>query len=136
MNAADNPQLQILFDASARDEHTLAFPVADEIFGFHAQQAVEKLYKALITAHGREHSFTHNLKKLHDELALLGESPPNLTLSLDELTEYAIEFRYKSGKPFSAEERDALRASIAVLRAFVGERCDLLKQAKVQVRVP
>jgi len=59
-----------------------------------------------------------------------------LTLSLDELTEYAIEFRYESGKPFSAEERDALRASIAVLRAFVGERCDLLKQAKVQVRVP
>jgi hypothetical protein len=47
MYAADNPQIQQLFDASARDEHTIAFPVPDEVFGFHAQQAVEKLYKAL-----------------------------------------------------------------------------------------
>jgi hypothetical protein len=102
MNAADDPQLQILFDASARDERTLLFPVDDEIFGFHAQQCVEKLFKALITAHRQEHSFTHNLTKLHNELSLLGERLPDLSLSLGDLTEFAIEFRYESGKPFSA----------------------------------
>jgi HEPN domain-containing protein len=110
--------------------------VDDEIFGFHAQQCVEKLFKALITAHGQEHSFTHNLTKLHNELSLLGERPPALSLSLDDLTEFAIEFRYESGKPFSAEQRDAMRASVAALKMFVEERCRLLKEAKVQVRVP
>jgi hypothetical protein len=136
MYAADNPQIQQLFDASARDEDTIAFPVPDEIFGFHAQQAVEKLYKALISAHGVEHAFTHRLTALRDHLAKLGETLPFLPMDLDELSDYAVEFRYESGKPLSMDQRESLRTAVAVLREFVSDRCEQLKQAGVEVERP
>jgi hypothetical protein len=136
MFAADNPQLQDLFDASARDEATIAFPVPDEVFGFHAQQAVEKLYKALITAHGVEHAFTHRLTTLRDHLFKLGETLPVLPMDLDELSDCAVEFRYESGKPFSADERERLRVALAALKDFVSARCEHLKQAGVEVERP
>ena len=76
MYAADNPQIEAFLNASARDEQALAFELPDEIFGFHAQQAIEKLLRALITAHGERHPFTHNIEKLIDQLVALGESLP------------------------------------------------------------
>jgi HEPN domain-containing protein len=136
MYAADNPQIQELLAACARDQKTIAFDVDDEIFGFHAQQAVEKLYKVLITAHGEEHAFTHNLTKLMDHLSLLGEMPPPLPIDLAELSEYAVEFRYESGKPFAPGQREGLRAAVTVLEEFVLDRCEQLKKAGVQVKRP
>ncbi len=38
--------------------------IADSIFGFHAQQAVEKALKAWIAFQGREYPLTHNLARL------------------------------------------------------------------------
>jgi HEPN domain-containing protein len=136
MYAADNPQIQDLFNASARDLRTISFDVDDEIFGFHAQQAAEKLYKALITAHGAEHAFTHNLRKLVEHLTLLQEKPPALPIDLDELSEYAVEFRYESGKPFAPGERDTLRAALMRLEAYVRERADELRRAMTLVKNP
>jgi len=52
MSAAGNLQVQMLFAKSAEDEHTLTLAVRDAIFEFHTQQAIEKLLKALIAAHG------------------------------------------------------------------------------------
>jgi HEPN domain-containing protein len=136
MYAADNPQLQDLFNASSRDLRTIAFDVDDEIFGFHAQQAAEKLYKALITAHGEEHAFTHNLTKLFDHLTRLGEAPPELPIGLEELSEYAVEFRYESGKPFEAGQRKALLAAVHELDRYVRGRADELKRARTLVKNP
>jgi HEPN domain-containing protein len=115
---------------------TIAFDVDDEIFGFHAQQAAEKLYKALITAYGEEHAFTHNLTKLMDHVTRLGEAPPVLPISLEDLSEYAVEFRYESGKPFEAGEREALLAAIQELDTYVRERAEELKRARTLVRRP
>jgi len=53
----------------ARD--TLAF--AEEIFGFHAQQALEKALKAWICLHGIEYPFTHQLARLMTMLNNAGE---------------------------------------------------------------
>jgi HEPN domain-containing protein len=136
MFAADNPQIQELFNASVRDSNTLSFPVHDEIFGFHAQQAVEKLYKVLITAHGVEHAFTHRLTSLRDHLVRLNESMPGLPIDLDELSAYAVESRYESGKPFSTTEREALRSAIQQLENFVRNRCEVLRQAGVLIQRP
>ena len=67
----------------------------DEIFGFHAQQAVEKNLKAWIATLGQEYPLTHNLARL---LALLEEQGAQVGnfWDLTEYTAFAVEFRYGS----------------------------------------
>jgi len=66
---------------------------ADEVFGFHAQQAVEKTLKAWIAVLGQEYPLTHNLARL---LALLEEQGAKVEdlWDLTEYTAYAVEYRY------------------------------------------
>jgi HEPN domain-containing protein len=66
---------------------------ADEIFGFHAQQSVEKTLKAWIAALGQEYPLTHNLARL---LAILEDQAAKVEnfWDLTEYTAYAVEFRY------------------------------------------
>ena len=66
---------------------------ADEIFGFHAQQAVEKTLKAWIAALDQEYPLTHNLARL---LAILEEQGAQVEdfWDLTEYTAFAVEFRY------------------------------------------
>jgi HEPN domain-containing protein len=68
---------------------------ADEIFGFHAQQAVEKTLKAWIAAQGQEYPLTHNLARL---LAILEDEGAQVEdfWDLTEYTAFAVEFRYGS----------------------------------------
>jgi HEPN domain-containing protein len=68
---------------------------ADEIFGFHAQQAVEKALKAWLTLVGVEYPRTHDLEEL---LELLEEhAKPILEAFYDlvDLTDFAVQFRYR-----------------------------------------
>ena len=46
---------------------------ADEIFGFHAQQAIEKALKAWLSARGVEFPLTHELTRLLNLLEKQGE---------------------------------------------------------------
>ena len=67
--------------------------IPDEIFGFHVQQATEKLLKAWIALLGESYPLTHNIETL---LALLAERD-NATEPFRDLTvytPYAVEFRY------------------------------------------
>jgi HEPN domain-containing protein len=66
---------------------------ADEVFGFHAQQAVEKALKAWLAVIGQEYPLTHNLARL---LALLEEQGGEVDefWDLTEYTAYAVEYRY------------------------------------------
>jgi len=66
---------------------------ADEIFGFHAQQAVEKLLKAWITLAGGTFGFTHDLELLLSHLKQLGDDADRFA-DLIELTAFAVQFRY------------------------------------------
>jgi len=75
--------------------------ISDEIFGFHAQQAVEKALKAWILAHDVEHPHIHDLNALLGELKSLGESVAAYQ-SLIELNPFAIQFRYEEGSSMSA----------------------------------
>lgn len=66
-----------------------------EIFGFHAQQTVEKLLKAWLSKIGVRYQKIHDLQIL---FSLLKDNNQNIPLDLEELeelTDFAITFRYE-----------------------------------------
>ena len=68
---------------------------ADEIIGFHAQQAVEKALKAWLAGLGVEYPLTHDIETL---LGLLEEAGCDVApfRELDRYTDFAVLFRYAS----------------------------------------
>jgi HEPN domain-containing protein len=80
---------------------------AEEIFGFHAQQAVEKCLKAWITLFGAEYPRTHDLSFLLSRLESLGERVEEFE-DLVEFNPYAVQFRYEAydnlGMPVDRDE--------------------------------
>src|SRR5208283_4266037 len=68
---------------------------ADEVFGFHAQQAVEKTLKAWIALLGQEYPFIHDLDVLLNRLENQGSDVSALR-SLVELNAFAVQFRYEA----------------------------------------
>jgi HEPN domain-containing protein len=95
-----------LLDLAEKDFKALrgmgdALIFAEEVFGFHAQQAVEKTLKAWLAALGLEYPLTHNLARL---LALLEKQGAGVDefWDLTEYTAYAVEYRY--GALVMAEE--------------------------------
>ncbi|QWR78382.1 HEPN domain-containing protein [Candidatus Magnetomonas plexicatena] len=69
--------------------------VDDEIFGFHAQQAVEKSLKAWITALGHEHTYKHDLRPLIVKLQSLNCDVNGLWEFVD-LNIFAVQYRYET----------------------------------------
>lgn len=69
---------------------------ADEIFGFHAQQAIEKALKAWLSSLSVDFPLTHDLSRL---LGLLEDAGAEMTdyWSLVEFTVYAVQARYEAG---------------------------------------
>jgi HEPN domain-containing protein len=67
----------------------------EEIFGFHAQQAIEKTLKARIALIGAEYPVTHDLSVLLNTLEHLGADVSSLW-DLVEFNVFAVRFRYES----------------------------------------
>lgn len=63
--------------------------------GFHAQQAVEKLIKAVLCLHDVIYPRTHNIVMLLELLRSKGISLPPDAQSLAQLTPFGIAFRYE-----------------------------------------
>ena len=68
---------------------------AEEVFGFHAQQAAEKALKAWIAALGEEYPLTHNLASLLSVLQGLGADVEGFW-ELVEYNPFGVQFRYES----------------------------------------
>jgi HEPN domain-containing protein len=82
-------------DLQALQGMTDSATFADEIFGFHAQQSMEKSLKAWLAVRGVEYPKTHDLRAL---LALLTEHGIDVQ-DLWDLVEYnlfAVQFRYEA----------------------------------------
>lgn len=93
--------------------------IADDLIGFHLQQAAEKLMKAVLAAHAVEFRRTHDLIDLADVLTEAGFSPPSETRGLDALNPFAVEARYDFLPPSSAPlDRLAARSQIRSLRVW------------------
>jgi HEPN domain-containing protein len=82
----DLKALQGMFDADT---------FADEIFGFHAQQAVEMALKAWLTLVGVEYPRTHDLEELLELLEEHAEPILEAFYDLVDLTDFAVQFRYR-----------------------------------------
>ena len=116
---------QALLDMARKDARALAGMTdretfADEIFGFHAQQATEKALKAWCARRGIEYPLTHDLSEL---IALLREDGCDVDALEDLLrfNAFAVLLRYEALEeepPFFERKRvigeiDALLAHVA-----------------------
>ena len=102
---SDRKQAHLLLAAAERDLAALrgmkdATVFADEIFGFHVQQAVEKLFKAWLALLGETYPTTHNLARLLEMLNAHNTAAERFA-ELVEFTPYAVQFRYAPGEPDS-----------------------------------
>ena len=117
---------RVLLDKARHDEYVLErfahdAGAADETSGFHAQQAVEKLLKAVLAGRGLVYPRTHRLAELPDLTRDHGIDVPAEFEVVRHLTPFAVEYRYE----FLAEEverplnRQAVREQVRRLRAWV-----------------
>jgi hypothetical protein len=122
----DNAQIEELSRASSDDEIVLSLPVPDRIFGFHAQQVIEKLLKMLILGNRKRHEFTHDLLALCVAVEDLGEILPAVPFPIADLTDFAAGFLYTSPRELSPTERDQIRETVRILREHVHARLAVL----------
>ncbi len=66
----------------------------DDVVGFHAQQAVEKCLKAVLSLHQIPFRKTHDLGELIDLLSDAGKPTPPEANEIDFLNPFAATFRY------------------------------------------
>ena len=69
-------------------------PFADEVFGLHAQQAIEKALKSWLALLGIEYPRTHNIAVLLSSLEDHGVDVENLR-TLDQYNSFAVQYRYE-----------------------------------------
>jgi len=71
---------------------------ADEIFGFHVQQAAEKLLKAWLALRGQTDPLSHDLAALLDMLSVGGVDVADFDELVD-YTPYAVRLGYATADP-------------------------------------
>lgn len=97
---SDLEEARTLFEAAERDLSALRgmdapAVFADEIFGFHVQQAAEKLLKSWLAWLGESYPMTHNISRLVRLLQNLDATAAQFR-PLNEYSVYAVQFRYGS----------------------------------------
>ena len=122
MSVAKNPYITTLLQASARDERSLQFDLDSEVFGYLAQQAVEKLLKVLILVTGSNYEYTHDVEVLVQSVISGGETVPFTPFPIVDLTDFGVLFRYTEPKQLTAAEREQIRATVRILRQHVDAR--------------
>ena len=108
---SDLKQARVLLEAAENDVSALrgmgdAAVFADAIFGFHVQQAAEKLFKAWLALLGAAYPLTHDLEEL---LEMLSAREPDAARfdALIDYGPYAVQLRYAGAGPGAAPlERD------------------------------
>jgi HEPN domain-containing protein len=81
----------------------------DEVFGFHCQQAAEKLLRALLSAAGGTFRKTHDLAVLLNSLSEAGVQLPTEFEAIDALTPFGSVYRYEDLDSMAVFDRRAAR---------------------------
>ena len=125
LHTSDVKCARMLLDAATRHVDTLRVlyrsdEVPDEVFGFHVQQAAEKLLKAWIALLGDVYPPTHDIEELLNLLASRGVAVKFFG-GLVGLTPYAVEFRYAGVDPDAEPfDREGVLALVQALLEWVG----------------
>ena len=103
---SDPKQARVLLDSAGRDVSALHgmsddAVFADEIFGFHVQQAAEKLFKAWLALLGETYPLAHDLSELLEMLMARRPEAARFHALID-YTPYAVQLRY--GVPDAAAQ--------------------------------
>lgn len=93
--------------------------IEDDLLGFHAQQAAEKMLKALLAARGVDYPKTHNLRVLIELLSGEEIRLPEKLANIDRLTQFGTTFRYDSISIADGSDRAIWLGWIRDPRAFV-----------------
>jgi HEPN domain-containing protein len=83
--------------------------IADEIIGFHIQQAIEKSLKAVLLRRTIDYPHTHNLRLLIDLCRNNNIKIPSAFLEVDIFNRFAVQWRYDllPANPPAALNREA-----------------------------
>lgn len=108
-------------DAYLLDKIIEDINASDEIFGFHAQQAAEKMLKALLLKLDSSFAQTHRIADLIDLVNRKGLAFPERLDELRNLTPFAVIFRYDSLPEENQEpvDRIQIRSLIKELKIWV-----------------
>jgi HEPN domain-containing protein len=120
-------QALLLLRKAAQDEALLdavidSAGVSDEIFGFHCQQAAEKMLKALLSDLAVRFRKTHELGALIALIESSGHAIPQEFADLDMLTPFGAVYRYEDFDAELALDRGRARQWLRSLRAYVEEK--------------
>ena len=117
---ADHNEAQSLLLAARKDWQALdgmrdETVFADEIFGFHAQQAVEKTLEAWLALSGVEYPRTHDISLLLSALRL--QEQDGMCITLLEFNPYAVQFRYTAFRDWrTVKSAEAIKCVEELLR--------------------
>ncbi len=124
--------VEILLHKASQDEFTIAKLSSDpdspdEVIGFHAQQATEKILKAVLSFHGVRYRYTHDLVELIDQIRDAGIEFPSGLEDIRRLGPFATVFRYDElapelDEPFDRSwAMDCVRKTIAWAQTVIGQ---------------
>ena len=101
--------------------------IGDAVVGFHIQQAVEKRLKALLAFYAIPYRRTHDLLELMDQLISSGHPVTGALEALQEMTPFAVEYRYESLDQYEDAPLDRERALglLSDLEAWIQEQIQL-----------
>ena len=94
--------------------------IPDAIIGFHAQQAVEKSLKAVLSAREVSYDRTHAIDYLVGLVEDNGIAAPASLAAAVELSPWAVEFRYADDDE-PALDRHAILRMVEEIRSWAGE---------------
>jgi HEPN domain-containing protein len=113
MDKSDRDHALQLLDMASKDHTALANMLdpesfSEEVFGFHAQQTVEKTLKAWIAFLGRQYPKSHDISSL---VTILREAKADLDgfPKLEDYTVFAVQYRYEA---FDAADEPLDRKSV------------------------
>ena len=119
-------EARTLIGAAERDISALrgmddADVFADEIFGYHVQQAAEKLFKAWLALLSEVYPLTHDLDLLLDLLQERAADTARFR-SLVEFVPYAVQFRYDINPDPETLDRESALQHVEDLLQHVRQR--------------